>query len=165
MSLAVGPPAKPPEGNCVHRCHRPLQRADATIGSDSQLASAPAGICLRYLSAQSRRGLSSSHVKFPTSGAGTWQTSAFRRMSALRPGCVKTCTSRECAELFSLFSSFDGDCKSGSFVIQRNRNKLSTRKFDVGVFTQPAPKADVGAGRFLTQSGIPICSYEFLRCR
>src|SRR5437879_13121193 len=58
-------------------------------------------------------------------------------MSELGPGCVKTCTSRECAELFSLFSSFDGDCQSGSFLIQRNRDKLSTRKPDVGVFTQP----------------------------
>src|SRR4051794_27357277 len=57
-------------------------------------------------------------------------------MSASGPGCVKTCTSRECAELFSLFSSFDSDCESGSFVIQRNRDKLSTRKFDVAVFTQ-----------------------------
>ena len=57
--------------------------------------------------------------------------------SGFDPGCVKTCTSRECAELFSLFSSFDGDCQSGSFVIQRNRDKLSARKFDVGVFTQP----------------------------
>src|SRR5258707_6239181 len=58
------------------------------------------------------------------------------------PGCVKTCTSRECAELFSLFSSFNGDCQSGSFLNQRNRDKLSTRKFDVGVFTQPGPRAD-----------------------
>jgi len=41
-----------------------------------------------------------------------------------------TCTSRECAELFSLFSSFDGDCQSGPFLIQRNRDKLSTRKFE-----------------------------------
>src|SRR3954447_11125293 len=41
------------------------------------------------------------------------------------PGCAKTCTSKECAELFSLFSSFDGDCQSGSFVIQRSRDKLS----------------------------------------
>jgi hypothetical protein len=49
-------------------------------------------------------------------------------------GCVKTCPSRECAELFSLFSSFDGDRQGGSFVIERNRGKLSTRKFDVGVF-------------------------------
>jgi hypothetical protein len=40
---------------------------------------------------------------------------------------------RPCAELFSLFSSFDGDCQSRSFLIQRNRDKLSTRKFDVGV--------------------------------
>jgi hypothetical protein len=60
-----------------------------------------------------------------------------RPPSAIVPGCVKTCTSSECAELFSLFSSFDGDCQSGSFVIQRNRDKTSTRKFDVGVFTQP----------------------------
>jgi hypothetical protein len=57
------------------------------------------------------------------------------------PACVKTCRSRECAELFSLFSSFDGDCQSGSFLIQRNRDKLSTRKFDVGVFTQPRSTA------------------------
>src|SRR6266481_2444561 len=57
--------------------------------------------------------------------------------SGFDPGCVKTCTSSECAELLSLFSSFGGDCQSGSFVIQRNRDKTSTRKFDVGVFTQP----------------------------
>src|SRR5712664_1968796 len=65
------------------------------------------------------------------------------------PGCVKTCTSRECAELFSLFSSFDGDCQSGSFLIQCNRDKLSTRKFDVGVFTPPGSKADVGIARMV----------------
>src|SRR5712664_10996 len=64
-------------------------------------------------------------------------------------GCVKTCTSRECAELFSFFSSFDGDCQSGSFLIQRNRDKLSTRKPDVGVFTQPGSKADVGIARMV----------------
>src|SRR5437016_7794723 len=57
--------------------------------------------------------------------------------SGFDPGCVKTCTSRECAELFSLFSSFDGDCQSGSFLIQRNRDRLSTRKPGVRVFTQP----------------------------
>ena len=50
------------------------------------------------------------------------------RRPKMTPGCVKTCTSRECAELFSLFSSFDGDRQSGSFLIQRSRDKLSTRK-------------------------------------
>jgi hypothetical protein len=70
-----------------------------------------------------------------------------RPMSGLGPACVKTCRSRECAELFSLFSSFDGDCQSGSFLIQRNRDKLSTRKFDVGVFTQP--------GSIATEMGSP----------
>src|SRR6266404_3842061 len=43
------------------------------------------------------------------------------RFSVFDPACVKTCPSRECAELFSLFSSFDGDRQSGSFVIERNR--------------------------------------------
>ena len=50
-----------------------------------------------------------------------------------------------CAELFSLFSSFDGACQSGSFLIQRNRDKRSTRTFGVGVFTQPESKADLTA--------------------
>ena len=63
-------------------------------------------------------------------------------------GCVKTCTSRECSELFSLFSSFDGDCQSGSLVIRGNRDKLSTRKFDVGVFTQPGPNGDIDGMEF-----------------
>jgi hypothetical protein len=44
--------------------------------------------------------------------------------------------------LFSLFSSFDGDRQSGSFVIERNRDRLSTRKFDVGVFTQAGSKPE-----------------------
>ena len=80
-------------------------------------------------------------------------------MSVSGPGCVKTCTSRECPELFSLFSSFDGGCQSGSFVIQGNRDKLSTRKFDVGVFTQPGSKAALTASkpgfRFAPISGHP----------
>src|ERR1700730_6956285 len=64
-------------------------------------------------------------------------------MSEKGPGCVKTCTRSERAELFSLFSSSDGDWQIASFLIQRNRDKLSTRKFDVGVFTQPGPTTDL----------------------
>src|SRR5260370_39718554 len=63
--------------------------------------------------------------------------STVKRMSLLGPGCVKTCMSRERAELFSPVSSFDGDWQSCSFPIQRNRDRISTGKFDVGVFTQP----------------------------
>jgi hypothetical protein len=74
-------------------------------------------------------------------------------MSEMRPGCVKPCTSRECSELFSLFSSFDSDCQSGSFVIRGNRGKLSTRKFDVGVFTQPG----VRSGNTNCSSLRPLC--------
>src|SRR5260370_25345948 len=78
--------------------------------------------------------------------------------SGFDPGCVKTFASRECAELFSLFASCDGDCQSGSFLIQCNRDKLSTLKFDVGVFTQPGSKADLTAPKsdfsFTPESGL-----------
>ena len=63
-------------------------------------------------------------------------------MSEKCPGCVKTCASRECAELFSPLPPFDCDCQRCSFPIQRNRDKSSTRKFDVGVFTQAGPEVD-----------------------
>jgi hypothetical protein len=56
--------------------------------------------------------------------------------------------------LFSLSSSFDGAYQSGPFLIQRNRDKCSTQKFEVGVFTQPGPEADmvswIGKVRLLT---------------
>jgi hypothetical protein len=35
--------------------------------------------------------------------------------------------------LFSPVSSFDGDWQSCPFPIQRNRDRISTRKFDVGM--------------------------------
>src|ERR1700688_289436 len=44
-------------------------------------------------------------------------------MSELGPGCVKTSIRGECAELFSLFSSFDDACQSDYLPIQRNRDK------------------------------------------
>jgi hypothetical protein len=72
-------------------------------------------------------------------------------------GCVKTCVS---TELFSLFSSFDGDCQSGSFLIQCNRDKLSTLKFGVRVFTQPGdpkPTFDVLHFRGRLPAKLPNC--------
>src|SRR3979490_1132375 len=57
---------------------------------------------------------------------------------SLDPDCVKTCTRGECAELFSLFSPFDGACQSGSFLIQRNRNKRSGPISDIGQSTSCA---------------------------
>src|SRR5215203_4418049 len=59
------------------------------------------------------------------------------------PACVKTRASRECAELFSPLSSLRLCCQCCSFPIQRNRDKISMRKFDVGIFTQPRPGADL----------------------
>src|ERR1700676_4257082 len=45
-------------------------------------------------------------------------------------GCVKTWTSRECAELFSLFLLSTVTARAVLLSFQRNRDKLSTRKFD-----------------------------------
>jgi hypothetical protein len=67
------------------------------------------------------------------------------------PGCVKTCASRECRELFSPFSSFDCGCQCRSFPIQRNRDKISTRKLDIGVFTQPWTRTGHWANRFIDE--------------
>ena len=60
---------------------------------------------------------------------------------------LKTRASRECAELFSPLSSLRLCCQCCSFPIQGNRDKISMRKFDVGVFTQPRPISDVGHSR------------------
>src|SRR5450755_5100966 len=74
-------------------------------------------------------------------------------MSVVGPGCVKTSTSRERAELFSLFAFLDGARQRCSFLIQLIRGKRSTRKSDFGVFTQPGsnapfwPSADDFRGR------------------
>src|SRR6266404_1251941 len=64
--------------------------------------------------------------------------------SGFDPGCVKTCTSQECAELFSLSSSLSGGRKHFWFSNLRNRDGISTRRLNVGVFTRPRPTADVG---------------------
>src|SRR6266446_7420731 len=66
-------------------------------------------------------------------------------LSAHDLGCVKTCASRECAELFTPLSALDRDCQCCCFPIQRNRDKISSCKFDIGVFTQPGrPTTDSG---------------------
>jgi len=69
------------------------------------------------------------------------QNALYQRLVPMGPGCVKTCARRECAELFSLLSPFDCDCQCCSLPIQRNRDKISTCKFDIGVFTQSGSRA------------------------
>ena len=71
--------------------------------------------------------------------------------SANDPGCVKTCTSQECAELFSLSSSLSGGRKHFWFSNLRNPDGISTRRLNVGVFTRPRPKGEV-AGYSMTSS-------------
>jgi hypothetical protein len=68
------------------------------------------------------------------------------------PDCVKRWVSRECAESFSPFSSFDCDCRCCSFPIQRNRDKRSTRKFAIGVFTQSGSKTEVASLKWEVRS-------------
>jgi hypothetical protein len=63
--------------------------------------------------------------------------------SGFDPGCVKTCTSQECAELFSLSSSLSGGRKHFWFSNLRNRDGISTRRLNVGVFARPRPKGDI----------------------
>src|SRR5260221_11098063 len=77
--------------------------------------------------------------------------SGVKRKSGLRavrsvvdPGCVKPCTSPECGELFSLSSSLSSGRKHFWFSNLRNRDGISTRRLNIGVFTQPRPTADLG---------------------
>src|SRR6266446_1750605 len=65
-------------------------------------------------------------------------------------GCVKTCTSQECAELFSLSSSLSNGRKHFWFSNLRNREGVSTRSLNVGVFTRPRPISD---NRWLNAGG------------
>jgi hypothetical protein len=77
-------------------------------------------------------------VKFPKpDGSLKLDNREAGAISASGPGCVKTSTSGERAELFSLFAFLDGARQRCSFLIQLIRGKRSTRKSDFGVFTQP----------------------------
>jgi hypothetical protein len=75
----------------------------------------------------------------------TWIIRCLR--PAFDPGCVKTCTSQECAELFSLSSSLSSGRKHSWFSNCRNRDGISTRRLNVGVFTRPRPTADLNRVR------------------
>src|SRR5260370_4789672 len=65
-------------------------------------------------------------------------------MSHFDPGCVKTCTSQVSAELFSLSSSLSSGRKHFWFSNLRNRDGISTRRLNIGVFTRPRPVSDIG---------------------
>src|SRR5258705_10965374 len=75
---------------------------------------------------------------------------------AIDPGCVKTCTSQECAELFSLSSSLSGGRKHFWFSNLRNRDGISTRRLNVGVFTRPRPRPDIVRGGVENDSFQPV---------
>jgi hypothetical protein len=80
----------------------------------------------------------------PLSGhSGHGRTCCWLDPVANDPGCVKTCTSQECAELFSLSSSLSSGRNHFWFSNLRNRDGISTRRLNVGVFTQPRPKGDI----------------------
>src|SRR4030081_81983 len=59
------------------------------------------------------------------------------------PGCVKTRLGEEYAELFSQLPSSERSCQYNRLPHRRNRDGSSTRKLDIGVFTQPGPEAEI----------------------
>ena len=76
----------------------------------------------------------------PLSGhSGHGRTRCWPAPVAIDLGCVKTCEREERAELFSLVSSPDGDRQRCRFSNWRNRDEISIRKLNVGVFTRPRP--------------------------
>src|ERR1700716_532921 len=93
------------------------------------------------------------------------KSSAHGQNDAIDPGCVKTCTSQGCPELFSQLPSSDRSCQCNWFLHRRNRDGNSTRKLGVGVFTQPGPRSDVSQP--LRSQGVPLttawCWFESCR--
>src|SRR6266404_5725998 len=79
-------------------------------------------------------------------------------MSVLGPGCVKTRLGKGCAELFSQLPSSGRSWQYNRLPYRRNRDGSSTRKLDIGVFTQPGSKADLTVPksdfRFTPESGL-----------
>src|SRR5476651_806048 len=72
------------------------------------------------------------------SASATW-TSVFD------PGCVKTRLGEGCAELFSQLPSSERSCQYNRLPHRRNREGSSTRKLDIGVFTQPCMRTFVSS--------------------
>src|SRR5450631_3511651 len=68
------------------------------------------------------------------------------RPSSTLPGCVKTRLGEGCAELFSQLPSSERSCQYNRLPHRRNRDGSSTRKLDIGVFTQPGPNSDISGG-------------------
>jgi hypothetical protein len=66
-------------------------------------------------------------------------------MSVVGLGCVKTRLGEGCAELFSQSPSSERSCQYNRLPHRRNRDGSSTRKLDIGVFTQPGSNSEVGA--------------------
>jgi hypothetical protein len=66
-------------------------------------------------------------------------------MSVQGPGCVKTFLREGCAELFSQLPSSGRSCRYNRLPHRRNRDRSSTRKFGIGVFTQPGSSTDLTA--------------------
>src|ERR1035437_361183 len=74
-----------------------------------------------------------------------WEFDIRTGQSYCDPGCVKTCLSQGCSELFSQFPSLDRTGKCNWFSHRQNREGISTRKLNVRVFTQPCMRTFVSS--------------------
>src|SRR6266446_9982432 len=76
-------------------------------------------------------------------------------MSASGPGCVKTRLSQGRAELFSNCLLLTEVASAIGFPQRRNRDGNSTRKFNVGVFTQPGTRGPITTSRYGCKRELP----------
>src|SRR5216684_376851 len=78
--------------------------------------------------------------------SGRKRTSREQRISVgIDPGCVKKRFGEGGAELFSQLPSSERSCQYNRLPHRRNRDGSSTRKLDIGVFTQSGPGTDSAA--------------------
>jgi hypothetical protein len=86
-----------------------------------------------------RNGHADRVAQCPLSGA---KRKTYARIELL-PWLRKNVHDQECAELFSLSSSLSSGSKHFWFSNLRNRDGISTRRLNVGVFTRPRPNSDI----------------------
>src|SRR5947207_1698832 len=81
------------------------------------------------------------------------------------PGCVKTCTSQECVELFSLSSSLSRGRKHFWFSKLRNRDGISTRRLNAEFSRGQDPRRTSDSRHSSNEELSPLAGRGLLRRR